>query len=596
MPGRKKIYELPTAVTYHRAESTSLQVQFRDSHGDITLSFDFEKYGANIAMNRALAFGFRHYCTGKSTGTTKSVFTALLIWMEFLATSSASEILLVEVDTAFVRAFLAWLELRGGAKATRVHTWQGLRSVLSCVQRLQPQLTHPDLELPYNAIPRPQSESARTPALSRAEIAAVMRAASNEASAAWSMFQQGQRVLSHVDYEAIRTQRDLARLDFRDLGVLLAVIDKRFDGIVPPFVELVAPGAGLGRIARAVVDHGGISKVTQYLHATPDTLIPFMIAICGHLFANPFALLAMRRDCMTEHVLLEGRVMVTWEKARATRPQRRSFLRGRGLSAPNLIDQVLAMSEPLVRHAAQKHRNRLFLAERVETTRSIAPISPLYLDRLVKRFAARHSFTRDSGEPLKLMLGQLRATGLTLAHEALAGDITKTQILANHADPRTTVRYVSDPRVRAAHAAAIGRLQTQFVESVRSGALTHIAGTGDLHFANATEATASGFSCRDPLAGIAPGQKKGRLCTAWLGCFTCPNAVVPLNLETLARLLVARDELLAARQRLAAERWALLYAPKLDILERDIIARFPEHMMKAAETLRSTLPQTPPIE
>ena len=33
-------------------------------------------------------------------------------------------------------------------------------------------------------------------------------------------------------------------------------------------------------------------------------------------------------------------------------------------------------------------------------------------------------------------------------------------------------------------------------------------------------ASASGFTCRNPLEGVAPGQQRGRLCTAWLGCFT----------------------------------------------------------------------------
>jgi hypothetical protein len=99
---------------------------------------------------------------------------------------------------------------------------------------------------------------------------------------------------------------------------------------------------------------------------------------------------------------------------------------------------------------------------------------------------------------------------------------------------------------------------------------------------SAQNATASGFICADPLAGIAPGQSKGKLCTAWLGCFTCPNAVIPLEVDTLARLIRMRDALSEARARLAPDRWRLLYAPKLEILERDVLPRFPTDIHAAA--------------
>ena len=42
------------------------------------------------------------------------------------------------------------------------------------------------------------------------------------------------------------------------------------------------------------------------------------------------------------------------------------------------------------------------------------------------------------------------------------------------------------------------------------------------------------------------------------------------------------------------ERWRRLYAPKLEILERDILPRFPGGMLEAAAMV--PLPQLPPIE
>jgi hypothetical protein len=112
---------------------------------------------------------------------------------------------------------------------------------------------------------------------------------------------------------------------------------------VPRLAFRVILSANFG-LERAIRDRGGRSEVVHFLHATPETLVPYMIAIAAQTFANPEALRLMRRDCMREHVLLEGRVVVTWTKGRSNRPQRRSFLRDKSFSVPNLIERVLALT------------------------------------------------------------------------------------------------------------------------------------------------------------------------------------------------------------------------------------------------------------
>jgi hypothetical protein len=83
-----------------------------------------------------------------------------------------------------------------------------------------------------------------------------------------------------------------------------------------------------------------------------------------------------------------------------------------------------------------------------------------------------------------------------------------------------------------------------------------------------------GFDCKDPLAGIAPGTRRGQLCTNILGCFTCPNAIITGDTASLARLLQARDHLSAAATQIHPARWEVIYAPLLRILEEDILPRF----------------------
>ena len=72
--------------------------------------------------------------------------------------------------------------------------------------------------------------------------------------------------------------------------------------------------------------------------------------------------------------------------------------------------------------------------------------------------------------------------------------------------------------------------------------------------------------------------------------------MIPLETDTLARLIRMRDALSDARARLAPDRWRLVYAPKLEILERDVLPRFSTAVHTAAAERLKTTPPVPPIE
>ena len=104
-----------------------------------------------------------------------------------------------------------------------------------------------------------------------------------------------------------------------------------------------------------------------------------------------------------------------------------------------------------------------------------------------------------------------------------------------------------------------------------------------------------GFGCSDPFAGMAPGTRRGELCTNFMGCFTCPNAIITPDPATLARLLQARDHLRAAATSLHPARWHAFYAPQLLILEEDILPRFTASELALAQPLVAQLPPLPDL-
>jgi hypothetical protein len=57
-----------------------------------------------------------------------------------------------------------------------------------------------------------------------------------------------------------------------------------------------------------------------------------------------------------------------------------------------------------------------------------------------------------------------------------------------------------------------------------------------------------------------------------------------------------RDALADARSAMALDRWLLLYAPKLEIIERDILSRFPSDVHALAQARVAYVAPPPPIE
>jgi hypothetical protein len=177
-----------------------------------------------------------------------------------------------------------------------------------------------------------------------------------------------------------------------------------------------------------------------------------------------------------------------------------------------------------------------------------------------------------------------------------SGDLLRTKAVANHVNVATTVHYVQTPLVHARNRSRIADLQGAFLRHVETPLPPSPPATSSKPPSPRGPAvTMFGFDCKDPLSGTAPGSRSGELCTHFMGCFTCPNAIIPCDPATIARLLQARDHLRAAAVVLHPARWEAVYAPPLRILEEDILPRFGANDLAAGEAQRPLLPPLPEL-
>jgi len=346
--------------------------------------------------------------------------------------------------------------------------------------------------------------------------------------------------------------------------------------------------------------------------AKSTTLVPFFLAIAIQTAANPEALRRIRRNCLAPHPLDENRIVIDWAKPRAggemRRAQRRSFDRRRLHAAPNLIDRVIAITEPLVAQARPSERECLFLV------RGNRPIGVGAIRHETLRIGIRRFIARVNGRiaawndahpdrpraPLPNFTPVLfRASVASEHYQAAGGDIRAAQTVLNHARADTTDLYVRGPETQRLQEVTVARLQALMVAWITGGRAPSdpvITGTGTALIALGENAGAFGHICANPLAGIAPGAVPGRLCSRFGACLTCPGLVIPIDAEHLARVLQAKRKLEGAREQIDPHRWQLLYAPSHRILTEDILPDFPAELHAAAERIMPSLPSLPDLE
>jgi hypothetical protein len=308
-------------------------------------------------------------------------------------------------------------------------------------------------------------------------------------------------------------------------------------------------------------------------------------------------------------------VIVDWSKpktaAKLKRAQRRSFDRRRPHAAANLIEKVLAMSAPLVPHAAPRDRDRLFLVKSMRRCRArdrsatVGLIDVWALRNAIRRFRKRANARieawnaahpdRPPQPPLPAFAPVLFRGSVATAHyRATGGDILAAQAVLNHADPATTETYIKGPETRRLQHETIARLQSLMVAWITGAEVSAAANTASSGPQPPATVLFS-HDCLNPHLG-GSGASSSRLCPRFGGCLACPGLVIPVDAEHLARALQAKRHLEAARDRLDPARWELLYAPSHRILVNDILSDFPDGLYPAADRLIPALALLPDLE
>jgi hypothetical protein len=497
------------------------------------------------------------------------------------AAETATLTSLLDVNHSVLVRYVEWLNARQRAngkpwtKSTRSSAYCTVRKLLQWLERCRPGLLGP-MEYPFNPFPWRNRDTQPIRKLSAAQLRAILKACERDIEA-----RRASRARADAELLAARSHKDDPT---PSRGTLLLEIQRRYGGVLPAWKTL--RGTGGQRIVHGLRAFGGTKQIAPLLYPDASSILPYYLAILIHTAGNPDPIAALTTDCLQPIPLLDDRQMIVWAKPRAGTLQRRSFHVADPFEPPALVRELMGWTERLRREVPPALRHRLLLFRGPHGTNAFTSAAAKHVLR--SNFCVRHGLPAFA-------LASIRPSVLSAFYRA-SGDLHQVKAVANHHHIGTTVRYVEGPQVEAQHRTRVAALQSTFLGHIERPAsavrrIKRRATKIDLSSVRGAPAVSLfGFDCKDPLAGVAPGSRRGQMCTHFLGCFTCPNAIIPSDTHTLARLLQARDHLRAATAHVHPARWQAIYAPPLQILEEDILTRFGAGELRAAEALRSSLP------
>jgi hypothetical protein len=478
--------------------------------------------------------------------------------------------------------YVEWLNVQRTArgrplsKATRASTYISLLKLLQWVVRCRPGLLG-HIDWPVKPFPWRNRDTRARRGISAAQVREILKACEHAIAQSRVMRERGR--------ELQRAARAAGASYRNDLGAALNFIDDEFGGVLPTTTVLYRSH---NHFYHHLNVHGGVFEIEPYLYPNAHGLFPYYLAIVLHTAGNSQAIAEMALDCLQPIPLLNDREMLLWDKPRSSAVQRRSFRTSAPFEPPALVREVIDWTGRLRPRVSPDQRKQLFL---MKTVYGPTGATRIKFEGPRGRFIADHKLT-------SFVLGSLRPGVLTALYRS-TGDLRAVKSAANHASISTTAAYVQGPEVAAQHGMRMAALQSAWLghiePSADTGATSHPRATPPGRVSPGAAVSMFGFSCKDPMAGLAPGTRLGQLCTNFLACLTCPNAIIPTDAPTLARLLHARDHLQAAAVHIHPARWAAIYAPQIRILDEDLLPRFPSRERQEAERLRMTLKPLLPL-
>jgi hypothetical protein len=555
-------------------------------------------------------------------------------WFEYLSECRLSDIQPERLDEQVMAGFKAWLHQKRQRNGQPLHP----NTIGQALGALRAVLGHaPDAGAWLDLVPSGPRGAGRkaqpTEVLLLDELLQVMAAAEKEVLALRDRWAEGQRLLEqgHAMLElgaelpgnARKAKRkNPTSVSVPNLALTLALLDKRYPGVIPDLDAIGTYHARLGGAIQHFV--GGHGVATSYFYASSRDLVPLALCITLATGFNPSTVLGLKWSGIDRNVDRLGNgavqfavrehdtnkeeqaddfesdelaetplVRITGDKPRANRQLVRLLdpkASGPAQVSLNLVlDLLTRLTERIRPHVvAPEYRDCAFLFVQKVGAKRVKGYGSSTLSRSgdIVWTVALANFIADHKLP-SFTLKTLRATLLEFVQIFNRGDLVAAQQVGNHGSRLTTwTHYTSDLVKRLLQEAtgeslmvrerwldSGGRLDPrQYRESKNKGCAT------------------PGWMCLDPFDSPRPNQRQGRLCTAYGECPDCALAAArPDNPRNVMLYEALRRAVYRSVVGMTAPVWQQRWAPVVVALDA-LLSDVKPAVLERSRSLRIELP------
>lgn len=536
-------------------------------------------------------------------------------WFAYLSGRRLRDIPPERLDEQVMAGFVAWLYQKRRIDGQPLH----LNTIRKALSALRNVLAHaPGAEALRDIVPAGPRGARRktepTEVLQFDQLLQVMAGAEREVLALRDRWDEGQRLFK-LGHELLEQGAELESnpgktegnnpksLSEPNLALALAMLDKRYPGVIPDLVVIKDRDARLGATIEFAL---GQAIATSYFYASSRDLVPLALCIAFATVFNSETVMRLKWKEIDRSVDRLGNDAVQFdvregdheEKAEDVEPDdpaEAPLVRITG-DKPRAKRQLVRLLDPNASGPAQVSLN-LVLDLLDALTSRIRPhvVAPEYRDRVFlfvqkngpkqpKGFGSStkvgagdyfwriglDSFIADHKLP-DLNLKTLRATLLDFVQIFNRGDLVAAQLVGNHGSRLTTWTHYTSDLVKRLLQEATG--ETLLVRE----RWLNLGGKLDprQHRESTNKGCATpGWICLDPYDSPRPNQRKNRLCTAYGECPDCPLAAArPDNPRNVMLYEALRRAVYRSITRVTAPVWQQRWVPvvvALDALLKDV--------------------------
>lgn len=523
-----------------------IKVRFEDSE----IVYDFGKH-FDSDITRAFAKIFYEKASKLKFGSRESLFGSANKFFTYLKETNILSF--TDLDRKHLSSFAIWLDNKDINVSTKYGLYQQIEVIFKELKKVK-DLNLADFKIPANPFKKNKEDRVPPKTLSAEQIKKILSICYTEIDEIMKEFRVTQEKLQELDSYNYEFNR-------KDIYHVTHYFYKNY-GYFPLLTELSIPER------THVKKIGGVDEINRRLCPNPATLLPFYLVLLIELAANSDAIRQIKVDCITEDPLFEDRCFINWDKARASKEQKRNVFKKKKYGAYQIIQCLKELTQHTRKQVTEKDKDFLFVIRGEYESNKLSVVIPKRFNDEVQKFIKKHQLD------FTFAPSDIRPTVLTEIYRSRK-DVVSVSKVANHKSINTTLLYIVNEETKKENREYLSEKQSTIFENIIKSNGNKESEDNEITILNAENL---GFSCKKPIV-----DKK--VCINWMAELTNPELIIPADPKYLSKIIALETSIKNAKHFMDKERFVLLYEPILNVIQDDILPKFTKIIIEESKIL-----------